>query len=172
MPKDAPKHPVTVHIPDTVGALDTSVHDINGVPTGVSCKTCHGRGGFAELKGVPENFHEKMKVSHGTNTCYSCHDQEDRTKLHLANGTKLNFDQSQQLCAQCHGVQHRDYQHGSHGGMNGYWDLQRGPRDRNSCLSCHSPHTPKYAKVRPVHPPKDRFLEWKRTHEDTKGQHK
>ena len=70
MPKDAPKHPVTVHIPDTVGALDTSVHDINGVPTGVSCKTCHGRGGFAELKGVPENFHEKMKVSHGTNTVF------------------------------------------------------------------------------------------------------
>jgi hypothetical protein len=170
--EDAPKHPVRVHLPETAGVLDTNVHDVSGSPVGVSCITCHGTGkanAFVHEKDVPEDFHGKMKVAHGTTTCYSCHDKDDRTKLHLADGSKLGFDQSQMLCAQCHGVQHRDYTKGSHGGMTGYWDLRRGPRDRNSCLNCHSPHTPKYAKVRPVHPPKDRFLEWKRQHEDPKG---
>lgn len=171
VPKDAPEHSVTVRVPESVGALDTNIHDVRGLPVGISCRTCHDKGGLLEGQDAPENFHSKMKVSHGSNTCYSCHDREDRTKLHLSDGTKLNFDQAQQLCAQCHGVQHRDYLHGSHGGMTGYWDLKRGPRERNSCLDCHSPHTPKYAKVRPVHPPRDRFLEWKQNHDDRKGHH-
>jgi hypothetical protein len=63
------------------------------------------------------------------------------------------------LCAQCHGTQKRDYDHGAHGGMRGYWDLKRGPRERNHCVSCHDPHAPKFGTFMPVHPPKDRFLQ-------------
>lgn len=174
VPKDAPLHPVTIHQPDTVGALDTNVRDIHGSPVGISCVTCHKSGthkAFA-TQNAPEDFHSGMKMEHGSVSCNSCHDAKDRTKLHLADGQKLDFDQAMKLCAQCHGVQYRDYQRGSHGGMNGYWDLKRGPRDRNSCLDCHSAHTPAYHKVRPVHPPKDRFLEWKKKHEEKgKGDH-
>jgi hypothetical protein len=61
------------------------------------------------------------------------------------------------LCGQCHGPQARDYAHGAHGGMTGYWDLSRGPRERNNCIDCHDPHAPAFPKVRPVFAPKDRF---------------
>jgi hypothetical protein len=161
------RHAVEIHQPDTVGVLDTDIHDVNGLPVGISCTTCHGDradGAFVE-ETVPDDFHGGLKLEHGSVTCDSCH-AEDRTQLHLANGSKLDFDQAMNLCAQCHGVQYRDYQNGSHGGMTGYWDTRRGPRQRNSCLDCHSPHSPAYSKVMPVHPPKDRFLEWKRTHEE------
>ena len=53
------------------------------------------------------------------------------------------------LCAQCHGPQFRDYQHGAHGGMTGYWDLTKGGRMRNNCIDCHDPHAPKYPTVTP-----------------------
>lgn len=80
--------------------------------------------------------------------------------MHLADGKPLELSQSMELCAQCHGVQYRDYKKGSHGGMTGYWDLKRGPRERNHCTDCHAAHQPAYESVRPVHPPKDRYLEW------------
>jgi formate-dependent nitrite reductase cytochrome c552 subunit len=63
-----------------------------------------------------------------------------------------------QLCAQCHGPQFRDYTHGSHGGMQGHWDLSRGPRLRNHCVDCHDPHTPQFQPSNPVLPPADRLL--------------
>jgi nitrate reductase cytochrome c-type subunit len=62
------------------------------------------------------------------------------------------------LCAQCHGPQARDFQHGAHGGMTGYWDLSKGPRRRNSCIDCHDPHAPKYPAVMPVFPPAESGL--------------
>lgn len=175
VPEASELHTVEIHHPETAGVLDTDVLDVHGAPVGVSCTTCHGSGTnpkWVQGKNIPKEFHSKMKVEHGTNSCNSCHDSKDRTKLHLADGKKLDFDQAMTLCAQCHGSQYRDYTKGSHGGMTGYWDLRRGPRKRNSCLDCHSAHSPKYGKVRPVHPPKDRFLEWKQNHEDPRGKDK
>jgi hypothetical protein len=61
------------------------------------------------------------------------------------------------LCAQCHGPQFRDYQHGAHGGMSGFWDLSKGGRTRNNCIDCHDPHAPKYPTVTPARGPNDRF---------------
>lgn len=158
----APKHPVEIHRPSSQGVLDTSLRDHGGRPIGVSCKTCHGSQAQGVLLGEdrPKDFHRGLQVTHGNLTCTACHDQ-DHSRLHLADGTKLEFDQTAKLCAQCHGVQYRDYSRGSHGGMTGYWDLQRGPRERNTCTDCHAAHSPAYEKVWPVHPPKDRFLEWK-----------
>lgn len=159
--EDAPRHAVEIHQPKTLGALDTTLKDHADTPVGVSCRTCHGSAGQgAMLKpDAPKDFHRGLKVTHGEQSCNSCHDQ-DRSRLHLADGQKLEFDQVVKLCAQCHGVQYRDYQKGSHGGMTGHWDLRRGGRQRNSCVDCHSPHQPAYEKVWPAHPPKDRFLDW------------
>jgi hypothetical protein len=162
VPVSTPAHPVEIHLPKTQGVLDTNLRDIAGTPVGVSCKTCHGsqaQGGLLN-KEAPANFHSGLKIHHGSMSCASCHDQ-DRSRLHLADGKKLEFDQTAKLCAQCHGVQFRDYTRGSHGGMTGYWDLRRGPRERNTCTDCHAAHHPAFERVRPVHPPKDRFLDWK-----------
>ena len=158
---EAPKHPVSIHQPTTLGVADSAHVDINGTPIGVACDTCHGPSGelsWAQQPDSPANFHEAVKLEHGTLSCNFCHD-DDRTKLHLADGKKLDIGDALVLCSQCHGVQVRDYKAGSHGGMNGYWDLQRGPRDRNHCVDCHAPHTPAYERVMPVHMPQDRFLD-------------
>jgi len=154
-------HPVVIHQPLTLGVADTHRLDVNGTPIGVACDTCHGPTpslSFAAAEGAPDAFHEAVELRHGDLECDYCHDSEDRTQLHLANGQPLDMGDAMTLCAQCHGVQFRDYDRGSHGGMNGYWDLRQGPRSRNHCVDCHAPHAPAYQPVMPVHPPKDRFL--------------
>ncbi len=99
-----------------------------------------------------------MRYAHGERTCLSCHNARDYDTLRLADGSALAYRNVIKLCAQCHGPQYRDYRHGSHGGMNGYWDLSRGPRYRNNCVDCHDPHAPAYPRVRPAPPPRDRFF--------------
>jgi hypothetical protein len=161
-PSSSSPYPIEIHRPKTQGVLDTPLRDISNTSIGISCKTCHGsqaQGGLLN-KEAPANFHSGLKIHHGSMSCASCHDH-DRSRLHLADGEKLEFDQTAKLCAQCHGVQFRDYTRGSHGGMTGYWDLRRGPRERNTCTDCHAAHHPAFERVRPVHPPKDRFLDWK-----------
>jgi Zn finger protein HypA/HybF involved in hydrogenase expression len=156
----AARFPVEIHQPTTLGVVDTRRLDVQGRPIGVSCDTCHGPNptdAWVAEDGAPATFHEKVQPTHGSLSCDSCHDQ-DRTKLHLADGKILEMGDVRVLCAQCHGVQHRDYVHGSHGGMTGYWDTRRGPRSRNLCVDCHAPHAPQYPMFLPVHPPRDRYL--------------
>ena len=102
-------------------------------------------------------FHQGLTVHHGTNACVSCHNPTNYDQLHLADNRAVEFVDVVTLCAQCHGTQYRSYQHGAHGGMTGYWDLTRGPRQRNGCTSCHDPHAPKYQGAIPMPPPRDRF---------------
>ncbi|MDP2304704.1 MAG: hypothetical protein Q8P18_01585 [Pseudomonadota bacterium] len=153
---DGPRHATTIHAPTTLGVVDTPLTDANGTPIGVACATCHGpdpESSWAAREGAP--FHTGVKLAHGPIVCDSCH-AADRTALHLADGTLVPLADTIELCAQCHGPQYRDYTHGSHGGMNGYWDTRRGPRTKNHCADCHAPHAPAYAAVLPVFPPHDR----------------
>lgn len=163
-------YPTVIELPSTLGVVDTTVTDVHGTPIGVDCATCHGPDPEQSWAATPgEPFHTKVGTTepgtearvldrHGRLPCNSCHDT-DRTRLHKADGSLLEFGESIELCAQCHGPQYRDYVHGSHGGMNGYWDLRQGPRTRNHCVVCHAAHTPAYEPVMPVHPPRDRYLE-------------
>jgi formate-dependent nitrite reductase cytochrome c552 subunit len=154
---DGARHPTEIHRPTTLGVVDTPVSDVNGTPVGVACVTCHGPDpdtSWAAREGEP--FHTGVDLAHGALTCASCHDPVDRTVLRLADGTTFPVTDAMTLCAQCHGPQTRDYEHGSHGGMTGYWDTRRGPRERNNCVDCHAPHTPAYGRVLPVFPPADR----------------
>jgi hypothetical protein len=65
-------------------------------------------------------------------------------------GTPIPWDQPQLLCAKCHGPVYRDWQHGSHGRLNGYWDKTRGPQIRRRCIECHDPHTPPFTPLKPA----------------------
>lgn len=154
---DAPRQPTEIDRPSTLGVADTPLTDVHGAPIGVACVTCHGPNpdtAWASRPGAP--FHTGVTLVHGDITCDSCHDPADRSKLRLANGAVLEVTDAVTLCSQCHGPQARDYAHGAHGGMNGYWDTRRGPRVRNNCVSCHAPHAPAYGQVLPVFPPADR----------------
>lgn len=160
VPEAGPLHEVTIVAPTTLGVADTSLTDVHGTPIGISCATCHGptpERSWAASPGAP--FHRGIRLEHGSNRCDHCHDPVDRTKLRLADGELVEAGASIRLCAQCHGKQFTNYQHGAHGGMNGYWDLRRGPRTRNHCVVCHAPHAPAIPAVRPVLPPRDRYLE-------------
>ena len=173
LPEGTQTHKVRIHKPAGLGVADVTIKDSNGVPIGVRCATCHGPEpdlSWVSPSDAPDDFHGNVELVHGTNTCESCH-AEDRTKLHLADGTLLDVEDAMTLCAQCHGVQFRDYSHGSHGGMTGYWDLSQGGRDRNHCIDCHAPHAPAYQPVLPVFPPRDRYLEVNKEDHSSGGEH-
>lgn len=150
-------HPVVIHEAKGKPWIDTGEKDRKGQAIQVECATCHDTRApnFQRDNGDSlKEFHQGLKYQHGSRTCLSCHHAEDYNRLQLADGRAIDFSESLQLCAQCHGPQYRDYKNGSHGGMTGYWDLKQGPRERNHCTDCHDPHHPKYPLVMPVFPPK------------------
>ncbi len=155
------KYPVHIRQPAGPPTIDTGKLDEKGRPIRADCATCHTTkppnprlSNGADLK----DFHLGLTTNHGDRTCLSCHNPENYDQLRLADGRPVAFTDVMSLCAQCHGPQHKDYQNGAHGGMNGYWDLTRGPRTRNNCIDCHDPHAPQYPKFMPVLRPNDRFL--------------
>jgi len=154
-------HPVTIRQPAALGGLLVKGTSANAQKMHVGCDTCHS---LRTPATVPRDtkqlssIHRGLKVQHGRLPCTSCHDSKSPQNLRLASGERISSAEVMRLCGQCHGSQKRDYDHGAHGGMQGYWDLSRGPRTRNNCVHCHAPHTPAYVGGRPVLPLKDRFL--------------
>ena len=150
----APRHATTI-VPPARPEITTGAKAYDGGAVSVACSVCH-----SSREPNPTNraadldaFHQGLSFAHGKVNCLSCHDARNYDRLHLADGAPLAFEATMDLCGQCHGPQRRDYEHGAHGGMRGYWDLTRGGRTRNHCVDCHDPHAPAYPKVRPVFPP-------------------
>jgi len=156
------RFPVTIRKPAGPPRVATGATDSQGNAVTVGCSTCHStRKPNTKNKttaGLNE-FHIGMKFSHGKVSCLSCHNSDDYDALKLADGRRVEFVDVMTLCAQCHGTQTKDYNHGAHGGMNGFWDTTRGPRTRNNCVDCHHPHAPQFPKMQPTFKPKDRFLD-------------
>ncbi|HWO14952.1 MAG TPA: hypothetical protein VNN80_35860 [Polyangiaceae bacterium] len=162
-------YPVDIHQPARFGRVRIGVPAPNtssasaGSEKGVAvrCATCHELRPAAPLPASMlelDQFHQGLELRHGVLGCASCHTPGASTTLHLADGRRLQSGQAIELCRQCHGPQYRDYEHGAHGGMTGYWDLSRGPRTRNHCVDCHDPHAPQIRQVIPAAPPRDRFM--------------
>lgn len=154
-------YPTEIHKPDGPPMVVTNLYSLVGQPVMASCSACHttrvpnrdNRSG-ADLN----EFHQELVFQHGNLACLSCHNPGDYDSLRLADGTKVEYADVMNLCAQCHGTQYRDYQHGAHGGMNGHWNLEKGGRYRNNCIDCHDPHAPAYQGVLPAPHSNDRFL--------------
>lgn len=153
---------VEIRRPEGSPRIATGTFDEHGRPVTANCGTCHATrptNPNARIGTSLVQFHQGLVGPHGNLTCASCHHPDDGYQsLRLADGGKLEFAEVMTLCAQCHGPQFRDYQHGAHGGMAGYWDLSKGGRKRNNCVDCHAPHAPAYPAVRPARGPNDRFL--------------
>jgi formate-dependent nitrite reductase cytochrome c552 subunit len=161
------KFSVTVRRPLGPPTIELTTADPQGRQGAIACSTCHSvrEPNFENRTPADlDEFHLKMPMSHGTLACYSCHNPDDTDTLRLADSTAVEYPDVMTLCAQCHGTQARNYQHGAHGGMSGYWDLSRGPRSRNNCIDCHDPHVPKFPSMRPTFKPRDRFLEPTESH--------
>jgi hypothetical protein len=149
-------HPVVIVTPLVLQGLPMGPSDSTGTETVTPCATCHTA---EDVSSLPEGAsglvgpHAGLTLQHGSLRCAACHEGTHRHQLHLADGRSIPLVQ-----AMCHGPQKRDYDHGAHGGMRGYWDLSRGPRERNHCVACHDPHAPAFGKFAPVQGPRDRFL--------------
>ena len=155
------RFPIVIRKPSGPPRVETAVRDAQGTLVTVACATCHAtRPPNQENRSVKEldEFHSGMAFSHGTVSCLSCHNPDDYDSLKLADGRRVEFTDVMKLCGQCHGPQMKDYEHGAHGGMNGHWDLTRGPQVKNNCVDCHNPHSPQFPKMRPTFKPRDRFL--------------
>jgi hypothetical protein len=156
------RYAVVIHKPAGPPAIKTGAVDDKGNPITIACATCHTtKPANTDAKlGTPLTlFHQGLTGKHAALSCVSCHNAADGyATLRLADGKSLPYAEVMTLCAQCHGPQFRDYQHGAHGGMTGYWDLTKGGRYRNNCIDCHDPHAPKYPTVMPAAGPNDRFL--------------
>jgi len=164
----AMRHTVQINPGPETPVVQARTVTMAGTPVAVACATCHAtRTPRVELRATAElqEFHVGLRYQHGDLTCLSCHNAANYDTLRRADGTAVAYPQTMQLCAQCHGPHYRDYQHGSHGGMTGHWDLTRGPRVRNTCTDCHDPHAPRYPLVRPVFAPRDRGAEEQRERE-------
>jgi len=95
--------------------------------------------------------HREIVLEHGINTwCLSCHHPVNRNAFVDDRGGEIPWNQPQRLCAKCHGPVYRDWQHGSHGRTNGYWDTTRGEQTRRRCIECHDPHRPPFPSMRPA----------------------
>lgn len=156
------KFVVSIRQPNGPPRVATGMSDLQGNPVTVACSTCHttrpANHQNTSTKDLDE-FHAGMTFSHGSVSCLSCHNTENYDSLKLADDSRVEFTDVMMLCAQCHGPQMTAYQHGAHGGMNGHWDLTRGPQVKNNCVDCHNPHAPQFPKMQPTFKPQDRFLD-------------
>lgn len=96
--------------------------------------------------------HRKIKLEHDEENrwCLDCHDMADRDQLHLASGKLVSFEKSYLLCGQCHGEKLRDWKAGAHGKRTGMWN---GEKQYLLCAHCHNPHSPKFKPLGPEPPP-------------------
>ncbi len=134
------------------------VDEATGTELMVGCSTCHSMKVQEKRKhdaAALQDFHKGLTVKHGKLGCTSCHGKERPDQFHLATGDTLTGNDVMPLCSQCHGPQKRDYDRGSHGGMNGHWDRSKA-RTRNHCVDCHDPHVPAIGQMKPVLPPAER----------------
>ncbi|MBU6402427.1 MAG: hypothetical protein KGS61_19075 [Verrucomicrobia bacterium] len=153
--------PVRTTLADLLAkGADTSDYD---------CYTCHEAGKAITLRFDTNNAvilpkeHADLRIRHGRNdrndNCYNCHDPAKLDQLLRRDGGKLKLQDSTPLCAGCHGPTYRDWEIGIHGRVSGYWDRRAGQASRLACVSCHDPHAPFFAPLKPapgphlLHPP-------------------
>jgi hypothetical protein len=99
--------------------------------------------------------HTEIHLEHGINTrCFNCHHRTNRDAFVDDYGGEIPWSQPQVVCAKCHGPVYRDWEHGSHGRTNGFWDSRQGPQTRRRCIECHDPHQPPFAALAPAPGPR------------------
>jgi formate-dependent nitrite reductase cytochrome c552 subunit len=97
-------------------------------------------------------MHGSINLKHGKfQWCLNCHSTDERNYLELINGDIISFEESYQLCGQCHGTIYRDWKLGIHGRRVGQWN---GKKLYVLCDYCHDPHSPKFRKIMPKDRPR------------------
>jgi len=120
------------------------------------CSDCHADMEVNPVRRALEDEHVEISemFNHASEQrwCLDCHNPDDRDKLKLANGDLVSFEESYNLCGQCHGTIFRDWKAGIHGKRTGEWN---GKKEYRLCVHCHNPHSPKFKPLKPLPPPKN-----------------
>ena len=119
------------------------------------CTECHNKTDLPanRTRRTLVDDHDDIVLKHDEEHrwCLDCHDTENRDRLHLASGELVPFDESYQLCGQCHGEKYRDWRAGVHGRRIGQWN---GEKKYLLCVHCHSPHQPRFKALKPQPAPR------------------
>jgi hypothetical protein len=115
------------------------------------CSDCHEGEATNATRRALEDDHEDTELAHGNLWCLHCHDTQQSDELRLADGTYVAFEDSWQLCTQCHAKKLADWRAGVHGWRTGHW---WGPKEYRTCVVCHDPHAPRFKPLAPEPPPR------------------
>ena len=115
-----------------------------------ACIECHSKP-VSQMKGTDtQKAHWDIKLNHANSdamNCATCHNGEDMNQLNTLTGKNIDFNLSYKLCSQCHSSQFEDWKGGAHGKKVAGWAP---PRESNTCVNCHDPHSPSFEKRWPV----------------------
>lgn len=116
------------------------------------CNDCHSELIPNAQRRELVEMHDDIIFNHDSENrwCLACHDQNQRDSLRLASGRLLGFNESYELCGQCHGPKYRDWKLGIHGKRTGEWN---GKKQYYLCVNCHDPHAPRFKSLQPMPPP-------------------
>jgi len=132
------------------------------------CSDCHADMDVNPERRELEDEHVEISemFNHASDQrwCLDCHNPDDRDSLRLANGDLVSFEESYNLCGQCHGTIFRDWKAGIHGKRTGDWN---GKKQYRLCVHCHNPHSPKFQPLKPLPPPNNPLeIQYKKLSDD------
>jgi len=115
------------------------------------CSQCHAGMPVNPTPRNIEGMHQDIILKHMPGGwCFDCHNPSNRDTLRLANGKLVRFEESYNLCGQCHGIILREWKAGLHGKRTGMWN---GEKQYFLCVHCHWPHDPRFKPIKPLPPP-------------------
>ena len=97
-----------------------------------------------------EDEHDEMEFAHGRALVHGLSRPERPREAPSRRRHPVEFEDSWQLCTQCHGKKLADWRAGVHGKRTGHW---RGPKEYRTCVACHNPHRPPFQPLEPKPPP-------------------
>lgn len=112
--------------------------------TSFPCSDCHNVPVDKIQVEGEKKAHWDLKLNHASKevmNCMTCHTENDMDHLHSGTGNTIHFNDSYELCGQCHSPQYKEWIGGAHGKRVGSWAP---PRVSNTCTSCHNPHDPSF----------------------------
>lgn len=110
-----------------------------------ACTECHSK----PLKDMQSSNDSKkahwnitlVHANENTMNCITCHNPNDMDNLKSLTDKQIDFNNSYNLCSQCHSKQFSDWKGGAHGKNIGGWAP---PRAALTCVNCHNPHNPHF----------------------------
>ncbi|MEC3907791.1 cytochrome c3 family protein [Tamlana sp. 2201CG12-4] len=115
-----------------------------------ACTECHSKALDKMQSEDGKKAHWDIKLMHAnenTMNCVTCHNPDNMDNLKSLTGKDIDFNNSYNLCNQCHTKQFEDWKGGAHGKRIGGWAP---PRASMTCVNCHNPHKPHFESKWPA----------------------